>query len=52
MSFSPQLAKAKNGDKGRKPHKEDNIEPAYRYYMRFDNKAIKYNQNARNNSKK
>ena len=50
--FHRDWPKQKNGDKGRTPHNEDNIEAVNRYYMRFVNKAIKYNQNVRNNSKK
>lgn len=50
--FHRDWPKQENGDKGRKSHNEDNVEPVNRYYMRFVNKAIKYNQNVRNNSKK
>ncbi|MEE0978503.1 MAG: hypothetical protein UH625_03755 [Muribaculaceae bacterium] len=50
--FHRDWPKQENGDKGRTPHNEDNIEAVNRYYMRFVNKAIKYNQNVRNNSKK
>lgn len=50
--FHRDWPKQENGDKGRTPHNENNVEPVNRYYMRFVNKAIKYNQNVRNNSKK
>lgn len=50
--FHRNWPKQENGDKGRKSHNENNIEAVNRYYMRFVNKAIKYNQNVRNNSKK
>jgi hypothetical protein len=50
--FHPDWPKQENGDKGRTPHDEDNVKPVNCYYMRFVNKAIKYNQNVRNNSKK
>lgn len=49
--FHRDWTKQENGDKGRVSHNVDNIEPVNRYYMIFVNKAIKYNQNVRNNSK-
>lgn len=50
--FHRNWPKQENGDKGRTSHDEGNIEPVNRYYMRFVNKAIKYNNNVRNNSNK
>lgn len=50
--FHRDWPKQENGDKGRTSHNGANVEPVNRYYMRYVNKAIKYNQNVRNNSKK
>lgn len=33
-----------NGDKGRRRHASHNVEAVNRYYMRFVNRAVKYNQ--------
>lgn len=43
--------KDKNGNKGRVSHDKNNIEPVNRYYMRYVNKAIRYNAKIRNNGK-
>lgn len=41
-----------NGDKGRESHDRANISPVNRYYMRFVNKALRYNINIKDNEKK
>ncbi len=43
--------KALDGNKSRSPHDNKNIEPVNSYYMRFVNKAIKYNINIKTNGK-